>query len=46
LGEDEEPVPLPAVEPQTPEDERRRRDADHRREVRLASPGELRSVNP
>src|SRR6188768_1554792 len=44
LGDDEKPVPLPAVEPDTPEDERRRRDAGHRREVRLAAPGELRRV--
>jgi acyl-CoA hydrolase len=46
LGEDEKPVPLPAVEPETREDERRRRDANHRREVRLASPGELRRITP
>jgi acyl-CoA hydrolase len=46
LGEDEKPVPLPAVEPETREDERRRRDANHRREVRLALPGELRRINP
>jgi acyl-CoA hydrolase len=45
LGEDEKPVPLPAVEPHTPEDERRHRDANHRREVRLASPGELRRAD-
>jgi acyl-CoA hydrolase len=42
LGEDEKPVPLPAVEPQTPEDARRNRDANQRRELRLAAPGELR----
>ena len=46
LGEDEKPVPLPALEPETPEDERRHRDANHRREVRLAAPGELRRVTP
>jgi acyl-CoA hydrolase len=46
LGEDEKPVLLPALEPETPEDERRRRDAGHRREVRLAAPGELRRVTP
>jgi acyl-CoA hydrolase len=46
LGEDEKPVLLPALEPETPEDERRRRDAGHRREVRLAAPGELRRVIP
>ena len=45
LGEDEKPVPLPALEPQTPEDERRHRDANHRRELRLAAPGELRRVS-
>src|SRR3954467_5085096 len=46
LGEDEKPAPRPAREPETPEDERRHRDANHRREVRLASPGELRRVRP
>ena len=46
LGEDEKPVPLPAVEPETAEDERRHRDANHRREVRLAAPGELRRADP
>jgi acyl-CoA hydrolase len=45
LGEDEKPVPLPALEPQTPEDERRHRDANHRRELRLAAPGQLRRVS-
>jgi acyl-CoA hydrolase len=44
LGEDEKPVPLPAVEPQSADDERRRREANHRREIRLAAPGELRRV--
>src|SRR4051794_26379317 len=44
LGEDEKPVLLPAVEPQTPDDERRHREAGHRREIRLAAPGELRRV--
>ena len=42
LGEDGKPVLLPALEPQTSEDERRDRDANHRREGRLAAPGELR----
>jgi acyl-CoA hydrolase len=42
LGEDEKPLPLPALEPQTSEDARRNRDANHRRELRLAAPGELR----
>ena len=45
LGEDEKPVLLSAFEPQTPEDERRHRDANHRRELRLAAPGELRRVS-
>jgi acyl-CoA hydrolase len=45
LGEDEKAAPLTALEPETPEDERRHRDANHRREVRLASPGELRRAN-
>ena len=40
LGEDEKPVVLPAVEPQTPEDERRHRDANHRRELRLFRAGQ------
>jgi acyl-CoA hydrolase len=44
LGEDEKPVPLPAVEPQSADDERRLREANHRREIRLAAPGELRRV--
>ena len=44
LGEDGKPVLLPALEPQTSEDERRDRDANHRREGRLAAPGELRRV--
>jgi acyl-CoA hydrolase len=46
LGDDEKPVPLPAVEPQTPEDERRHREANHRREVRIASPGQSHRVSP
>jgi len=46
LGEEDgKPVPLPAVEPETAEDERRHRDACHRRELRLAAPGELRRVS-
>jgi acyl-CoA hydrolase len=44
LGEDGKPVLLPALEPATPDDERRRREASHRREIRLAAPGELRRV--
>jgi len=46
LGEDEKPVPLPVLEPQTPEDERRHREANHRRKVRLASNGESHRVSP
>jgi acyl-CoA hydrolase len=45
LGQNEKPIPLPALEPQTPEDKRRHRDANHRRELRLAAPGELRRVS-
>jgi acyl-CoA hydrolase len=44
LGTDERPMPLPALTPATAEDERRHRDANLRREVRLAKPGELRRV--
>jgi len=44
LDDDEKPVPLPALEPATDDDERRLRDAGHRREIRLAAPGELRRV--
>jgi acyl-CoA hydrolase len=46
LGEDEKPVPLPAREPETPEDRRRHREAGQRREIRLAAPGELRRATP
>jgi acyl-CoA hydrolase len=45
-GEDEKPVALPALEPQTPEDQRRHRDANHRRQLRLASPGDSHRVTP
>jgi acyl-CoA hydrolase len=44
LGQDEKPVPVPALDPETPEDERRQRDANRRRELRLGAPGGLRSV--
>jgi acyl-CoA hydrolase len=44
LGSDEKPVPVPALDPETPEDERRHRDANRRRELRLAASGELRSL--
>jgi acyl-CoA hydrolase len=46
LGEDGKPVPLPPVEPDSADDQRRQREADHRREIRLAAPGELRRVTP
>lgn len=36
LGEDEKPARIPALEPQTPEDARRHREAAQRREARLA----------
>jgi acyl-CoA hydrolase len=42
LGEDEKPMPLPSLTPVSEEDERRHREANLRREVRLAKPGELR----
>jgi acyl-CoA hydrolase len=45
LGQDEKPVPVPDLDPETPEDERRHRDANRRRELRLAAPGELRSLS-
>jgi len=45
LGPDERPVPLPPLRADTPEDERRQREATLRREVRLARPGELRRVS-
>jgi acyl-CoA hydrolase len=44
LGEDEKPLPLPELVAETPEEERRHREACLRREVRLAKPGELRRV--
>ena len=42
LGADEKPIPLPPLVPETEEDERRHRDANVRRELRLAKPGALR----
>jgi acyl-CoA hydrolase len=45
LGEDEKPVPLPVLVPRTPEEERRHREANERRELRLAAPGERRRVS-
>ena len=44
LDQDEKPLPLPDLIPETPEEERRHREAGLRREVRLAKPGELRRV--
>jgi acyl-CoA hydrolase len=38
LGADEKPVPVPALEPQSPDDVRRHRDANQRRELRLSAP--------
>src|SRR4051812_329353 len=42
LGEDGKPIPLPVLEPESTEEERRFREAGHRRDIRLAAPGELR----
>ena len=42
LGGDEQAAPLPSLTPDGPEDERRHREANLRREIRLAEPGELR----
>src|SRR3712207_4473551 len=42
LGEDEKPLRLPPLVPHTAEEQRRHREANLRREVRLAKPGELR----
>src|SRR4051794_20579220 len=44
LGEDGRPIPLPVVELESTEEERRFREAGHRRDIRLAAPGELRRV--
>src|SRR3954447_8647615 len=38
LGEDGRPVPLPVVEPDTPDEHRRHRAAQRRRSIRLADP--------
>src|SRR3954467_2017893 len=46
LDEDEKPMLLPGLEPETAEDARRRIEAGHRREIRLAAPGKLRRVKP
>jgi acyl-CoA hydrolase len=45
LDGDEKALPLPPMTPDTPEDERRHREANLRREVRLAKPGELRRTS-
>jgi acyl-CoA hydrolase len=44
LGEDERPREIPALTPVTPEEQRRHREANLRREIRLAQPGDLRPV--
>ncbi|HEY6761050.1 MAG TPA: acyl-CoA thioesterase [Baekduia sp.] len=44
LGDDEKPVPLPVLTPRTAEDARRHGEANERRELRLAAPGERRRV--
>ena len=44
LGEDERPRPVPPLVPVTDEDRRRHDEAQLRREIRLARPGELRRV--
>jgi acyl-CoA hydrolase len=46
LGEDEKPMPLPSLTPVSDEDVRRHREANLRREIRLARPGELRRATP
>jgi acyl-CoA hydrolase len=38
LGDDGKPIPLPPLEPATADDERRHREANHRRELRLNAP--------
>ena len=38
LGADEKPIPLPAFAAETADDERRLKEANHRREIRLAAP--------
>jgi acyl-CoA hydrolase len=38
LGEDAKPVPLPVLEPETPEELRRHRSAQRRRSIRLSDP--------
>jgi acyl-CoA hydrolase len=44
LDEDEQPRPIPALTPVTPEELRRHREANLRREIRRAQPGDLRRV--
>ena len=45
LGEDERPRPISPLAPVTPEELRRHREANLRREIRLAQPGDLRRVS-
>jgi len=46
LDEDGRPMQLPRLEPVTEEERRRHEEANLRREIRLAAPGELRRVAP
>src|SRR3712207_3098351 len=46
LAEDGKPMQLPRLEPVTEEEARRHHEANLRREIRLAAPGELRRVAP
>jgi acyl-CoA hydrolase len=46
LDPEERPLAVPALQPLASEDERRHREANLRREVRLARPGELRRIEP
>ena len=45
LGDYGKPVPLPRLEPETSDEHRRHREANHRRERRLALPAELRDAD-
>ena len=38
LGDDAKPVPLPPLEPETPDEQRRHRSAQRRRAIRLSDP--------
>jgi acyl-CoA hydrolase len=46
LDDDEQPTAIPALVPVTPDDERRHREANLRRELRLARPEEFRRLQP